>query len=144
MMFMDIASIVAKRSTCFRLNVGAVITCENRIVSIGYNGRPSGHPHCQGNACPGRFGCRETTHAEVNAINYMPDIDGDLALYVTDSPCQSCAASIHLQGIKRVYFRTPYRLTEGLDDLIEWGVDVFQVLPSGVVMDWKTKAFLNA
>lgn len=151
-MFMEIAQVVAKRATCFRLNVGAVITHADRIVSIGYNGRPAGAPHCEGNSCAGRFACRETTHAEDNAIKHVPAFDHNfpqepLKMFVTDSPCQSCAAKImncEHPGFSDVYFRTPYRLTEGIDDLIDAGINVFQVLPSGVIMNWKTKEFVNA
>ncbi len=147
-MMMEIAQVVAKRATCFRLNVGAVITMNDRIVSIGYNGRPSGKPHCQGNLCPGRFRCQETIHAEDNAIKHMPQSidDGTFApvLYVTDSPCQACARLIIKRGFKSVYYRTPYRLSDGLDDLVEAQVGVYQVLPSGVIMDYSTKAFINA
>lgn len=147
-MFMEIAQIVAKRATCFRLNVGAVITFDNRIISIGYNGRPAGEPHCQGHDCPGRFRCTETIHAEDNAIRHIPGpaVYNGLDLYVTDSPCQSCAKKI-IEGrhtFERVFFRTPYRLTEGLDDLCEANIPTYQVLPSGVIMNWATKEFMNA
>lgn len=149
-MFMEIAQVVAKRATCFRLNVGAIITHENSIVSIGYNGRPAGEPHCQGNACPGRWSCKETTHAEANAIDRLPAFDHNfpsesLKMFVTDSPCEDCARKIvELREISHVYFRTPYRISTGLDLLIAAGVEVNQVLPSGVIMNWATKEFENA
>lgn len=88
-MFMEIAHAVARRSTCMRLNVGAVIVQGRSIVSIGYNGAPSGAPHCLGNACPGKLVCRETIHAEDNALRHLPPLEPDsplLDLYVTDSP----------------------------------------------------------
>lgn len=147
-MFMEIAHVVSKRSTCFRLNVGAVITYNNRIVSIGYNGRPAGQEHCQGNLCPGRYSCKETTHAEANAIDYLPfglDMDGpELDLYCTDSPCLDCARKILSSGlIGRVYFGRPYRITEGVDEIIAAGLPVFQVMPSGYVLNWENKEIVN-
>lgn len=70
-MFMDIAEIVAKRSACLRNNVGAVIVNkENNIVAIGYNGVPSGIPHCTSECCI--KGCSLAIHAEDNAIRRMP------------------------------------------------------------------------
>ena len=96
--FMEIAQAVAKRATCMRLNVGAVLVQGRSIVSIGYNGVPSGAPHCTGNDCPGKQHCHETIHAEDNALRHLPgpvystDFDEmyELDLYVTDSPCRDC------------------------------------------------------
>ena len=144
-MFMEIAHTVAKRSTCFRLNVGAVVVINNRIVSIGYNGRPAGEPHCQGNDCLGRDGCHETIHAEDNALRHVPegvDVTG-ADLYVTDSPCQRCSEWLQGYGIKRVFFGKPYRITESLNWLMERGVEVYQVTPAGYVIDWKTRRIVD-
>ena len=148
-MFTEIAHAVSKRSTCFRLNVGAIIVKDNNILSIGYNGRPSGHEHCQGAACPGRFACKETTHAERNAINRLPEFEHDFAspefdLYCTDSPCQDCAGYIAKTGlIRRVFFARPYRITESLDWLVTQGIDCFQVMPSGYVVNWQFKEVVD-
>ena len=67
-LFINIAREMAKRSTCFRLNVGAVVTSENNLVSCGYNGAAPGEPHCQGNDCPlsDEGGCISSLHAESN------------------------------------------------------------------------------
>lgn len=145
-MFIEMAKIVAMRSTCFRLNVGAVVTAHNRVVSIGYNGTPPGAPHCAGNACPGAKGCKETTHAEVNALLYVPGEhkDADLDLYVTDSPCHHCSIEIAESNVRRVFFNTPYRITTGLEMLIESGVKVYRVLPGGYVIDWATNELVDA
>lgn len=140
-MFMEIAHVVAKRATCFRLNVGAVIVADRRIVSIGYNGAPSGAPHCSGNDCPGRFHCKETTHAEVNALNYLEEVMASLDLYVTDSPCSACWDVLKADmRIKRVFFATPYRIT---DHLTADGPGLYRVLPAGYVMDWRTKELVD-
>jgi dCMP deaminase len=147
-MFMMIARAAAMRSTCFRLNVGAVVVVNDRPVSIGYNGAPAGHPHCTGNACPGREFCRQTIHAEANALKYVPEFlyDMDLGerswdLYVTHSPCDSCMQEI-IDGanVKRVFFETPYRKTEHLKLIpVTYDVKIYQVTPAGYVIDWNTQ-----
>lgn len=145
-MFMQMANVAAQRSTCFRLNVGAVVTVDNRIVSIGYNGSPPGEGHCRGNSCPGRDGCKETLHAEDNALRYVPQsvqlLEKDL--YVTDSPCLDCATKIIKSRVKRLFFETPYRDTAPLQLLWVNGIKVYQVMPSGYVIDWKTRDLIDA
>jgi dCMP deaminase len=145
-MFMEIAHVVAKRATCQRLNVGAIIVHNRNILSIGYNGVPPGEPHCSGNDCPGRFRCELTTHAEENAIKHMAirDTDRDLLtpidLYTTDSPCMGCAALCQHVGIKRVFFAIPYRELAPLDFLLEVGIEVYRITPAGYVIDWRDKS----
>src|SRR6185437_4763132 len=114
--YMDIAAIWAKRSTCMRRNVGAVIVSDRHIISHGYNGTPPNAPHCSGNACPGRHMCDLTTHAEANAIHNTSGTmrtrlnGGDI--FTTDSPCLKCARLIHASGIRRVFFAIPYRILD--------------------------------
>ena len=142
MMFMEMAKVVAKRATCFRLNVGALVTHDNRVVSIGWNGSPPGEPHCTGHTCAGASQCRQTIHAEVNALRYIPSWDDDRVfdLYVTDSPCVDCANYILEHGyVGRVFFATPYRIATGLDILVGEGIKVYRVLPAGYVIDWATQ-----
>ncbi|RMH22128.1 MAG: hypothetical protein D6698_01845 [Gammaproteobacteria bacterium] len=149
-MFMEIAQVVAKRATCMRLNVGAVLVQNRRIVSIGYNGAPAGAPHCLGNECPGKYRCHETTHAEVNALIHLsPELTTrdrvvkNLDLYVTDSPCKDCFDMIVTSGlIRRIFFGTPYRIT---DHLIGHGqnIGIYRVLPAGYIVDWKTKELVD-
>lgn len=147
-MFMEIAQAVARRSTCMRLNVGAVLVQGRSIVSIGYNGAPSGAPHCAGNDCPGKQHCHETIHAEVNALRHVPrgiivTADTRFDLYVTDSPCKACFEEIVDAGVvKRIFFGTPYRIA---DHLIGHGQDIgiYRVLPAGYVIDWETKDLVD-
>lgn len=147
-MFMEIAQAVAKRATCMRLNVGAVLVQGRSIVSIGYNGAPSGAPHCSGNNCPGRQFCKETIHAEENALLHVPHgitvtLDTRFDLYVTDSPCQNCFDMVVDAGVvKRIFFGTPYRIT---DHLVGHGQDIgiYRVLPAGYIVDWETKDLVN-
>lgn len=144
-MFMEIAHVVAKRATCQRLSVGAVIVSGRNIVSIGYNGVPAGEPHCAGNDCPGKFRCELTTHAEVNAVNHMKGGPySDLDLYVTDSPCPDCYAFIRKETkISRIFFSTPYRITDHLEDSGGMSPQVFRITPSGYIMNWRTKELVD-
>ena len=145
---MEIAHIVAKRSTCFRLNVGALVVVNNRIVSIGYNGRAPGEDHCEGNLCsgvvPGQCG---TTHAEVNALNYVGsgvlDTEEVRDLYVTHAPCVGCGKLLANAPIDRVFFGTPYRNENGILELFNANMDVYQVTPAGYVINWRTKMVMG-
>lgn len=118
--FMEIAKVVAKRSTCLRRQVGAVIVKEKRILCTGYNGAPSGLPHCLDIGClrdqlhipSGEHHelCRGL-HAEQNAIIQAAlhgiSINGG-SIYVTCQPCYICAKMICNAGIKEVFFLGDY------------------------------------
>lgn len=98
--FMQMARLVAERSTCARRAVGCVLVDErNHVLATGYNGVPSGWPHCnEGNACEGA-GAKSTTrleacrsiHAEQNALIQCRDAFAIRAAYCTASPCVHCA-----------------------------------------------------
>jgi len=118
--FMDIASLVAKRSTCRRRAVGAVIVKNRRILSTGYNGAPSGIRHCIEVGClreelkvpSGQ--CHELCrgiHAEQNAI-IQAAFHGvsikDSTLFCTNLPCSICAKMIINAGITRIYYHSGY------------------------------------
>lgn len=138
LMFMEIAHVVAKRSTCFRLNVGAIVVVDNRIVSMGYNGQNPGQQHCQ-SMC-GEGGCN-TIHAEANALRSYgatPAHGKSADLYVTDSPCTWCADAIKDYGIERVFFSRMYRDTSPIRWLESHSIPSYRVLPSGVVIDVAT------
>lgn len=149
-MFIEIAQVVAKRSTCFRLNVGAVVVIKDRIVSIGYNGAPAGHDHCAGNACPGVTpGNCPTIHAEVNALSYMsevfktspgrPETRVPKDVYITHMPCLPCARVMIGHDVTRVFYATPYRYTDAIDLLLDHHVEVYQVTPAGYVVRYADK-----
>lgn len=133
-MFMEIACVVSKRSTCFRENVGCIITRENKIISIGYNGRPSGDPHCQYHP---QGKCTKSIHAESNAIRFL--LEGhhsptkDYNLYVTHLPCVQCTnLIINSNMIKRVFFQILYGDTEPIYKLLdENNIQLHRILPSG-------------
>lgn len=98
----------AKRSTCMKKQVGAVILDPHgRIVSTGYNGAPHGMTHCEEHGCllDERGDCVRSVHAEVNAIlRARPeDVEGSV-LYTTHFPCDRCAPIISQAGIEAVYY----------------------------------------
>lgn len=110
--FLDIAEVVATRSTCNKLAVGCLIVKDRMIVSTGYNGSIHGHDHCVDVGCmlneEGR--CIRTIHAEQNAIIHArrDEIRGATA-YVTHEPCETCAKLLNQAGVKRVVFSHPYK-----------------------------------
>lgn len=127
-MLMQIAQVVAKRGTCNRLQVGAVIALDGRIISTGYAGAPAGLPHCSPETCNVDNPCTRTVHAEAGAIAYAArsgiKVQG-ATLYCTHCPCIDCSKLIINSGILNVYYATPYRKTEGLELLISAGVGAY-------------------
>lgn len=90
-MFMDIAKIVAQRGTCDRARVGAIlVNNENKIISIGYNGSPSGEKHCdEAGHLMFNGHCVRTIHAEENCLRDIT-LQGEFVMYVTHYPCMKC------------------------------------------------------
>ena len=121
----------ATRSTCQRLQVGAVLAKGGRTISTGYNGAPSGLPHCNENNCKSQPQCKRTIHAEMNAIlfaaRYGISTEGT-ELYTTHSPCIDCAKAIINAGIKKVYYLKEYRSQEGIELLKLAGVRVYKIV----------------
>ncbi len=111
--FMEIARVVASRSTCDRKSVGAVIVRDKTILSTGYNGSIRGLPHCDEAGHMMENGhCVRTIHAEANAIVQAAKngvrIDG-ADIYVTASPCWNCFKMLANAGIKKIYYGEFYR-----------------------------------
>jgi dCMP deaminase len=130
-LLVHMAHALAQRSTCPRLNVGAIIARQGRMVTSGYNGPPSGLPHCvHFENLDGQedTGCRAAVHAEANAIafaaRYGSATEG-AELFVTHSPCVSCAQLIVQAGIVRVVYSQEYRSLDGLDLLERAGVESY-------------------
>lgn len=137
--YMHLAMELALRSHCVRAHVGAVLTKDTRIISIGYNGPPSGTHNCDeewpesGCARDSKGSCSLALHAEENAILYAvkngSKIEGS-TLYTTLSPCIACARLILSSGIKKVYYKDSYAefkglaSDEGVDFLVRFGVEV--------------------
>ncbi|BCV24109.1 cytidine/deoxycytidylate deaminase family protein [Gelria sp. Kuro-4] len=134
--FMDIARVVARRSTCLRRRVGAIIVKERRVLTTGYNGAPAGLAHCAEVGCERRRRgipsgerhelCRGL-HAEQNAIIQAAvhgvSIRGG-TLYSTDYPCSVCAKMLVNAGIQRVVYAGSYPDELSVRILAEAGVKV--------------------
>ena len=133
---MKTAETFAELSHARRLHVGAIIVKDDRIISIGYNGMPSGWD----NDCEDTIQHSDDTvtlkskpevlHAETNAIAKLAKSteSGDGAvLFVTHSPCLDCAKLIFQSGIRDVFYRDSYRSTDGITFLERSGIQVKQV-----------------
>ena len=139
---MDLAANLAQRSHCVKAQVGAVLTKDTRIISIGYNGPPAGTHNCDEEwpeaGCPrdARGSCSLALHAEENAILYAVKNGAELGgstLYVTLSPCLPCARLIFSSGIKKVIYQKSYAAykglpsDEGVDFLNRFGVEAVKL-----------------
>ncbi len=137
--FMDITALVAKRSTCLRRVVGAIIVKDKRILSTGYNGAPSGIRHCidvgclreQMNVASGeRHELCRGIHAEQNAIIQAAfhgvSIKGS-TLFCTNLPCSICAKMIINAGLKKIYYKDGYADSMSEEMLKEAGVEVIKL-----------------
>ena len=124
---MEVAKTFANLSHAKRLNVGAIVVKDDRIISIGYNGMPSGWE----NECEIENTTKpQVLHAESNAIAKLArsnDSGLDADIFITHSPCIECAKLIYQSGIKRVYFGEQYRSTDGLDFLTASKINIIQV-----------------
>jgi dCMP deaminase len=148
--FMKSAEAFAECSTARRLQVGAVVVKDNRIISIGYNGTPSGWDNnCEDEmtefqtfrtpagetemklVITGELRTKpEVLHAETNAIAKLAQYNGSgdgAVLFVTHSPCGDCAKLVLQSGISSVYYRHNYRDSTGVDFLTKAGVKVEQI-----------------
>lgn len=141
-MFMMMAEVAALRSTCRRLSVGAILVDQDHnFVSMGYNGPPSGEPHCTGNDC-GHPSCTRASHAEMNAIeradfDHSEEPPRSLTLYVTNSPCEGCWFKIvNSDLIGRVVFKNEYRISDHLK--VDYGIKIEKITASGYVTDFLT------
>ena len=114
---MELAVNLAKKSHCIKRHVGAVLTKETRIISIGYNGPPAGTHNCDDewpdNGCPrdSKGGCSLAIHAEQNALLYAVKNKTEVVgatLYVTLSPCLACSRIIYTMGVKKVIYCDQY------------------------------------
>ncbi len=126
--FMNIAEVVASRSTCDRRFVGAVIVRDKTILSTGYNGSIRGLAHCTevGHMMENDH-CVATIHAEANAIIQAARngvmIDG-ATIYVTASPCWNCFKQIANSGIRRICYGQFYRDERIFDVAKELGIEL--------------------
>ena len=134
--YMDVAERFSKLSTAERLKVGAIIVKEDRIISIGYNGMPSGWS----NVCEDIVGADghsiltktkpEVIHAEANAIAKLaksPESGVGSTMFLTHSPCMGCAKQIYTAGIEKVFYKEDYRSSEGIEFLKKCNIEVIKV-----------------
>jgi dCMP deaminase len=134
--FMDIARLVARRSTCLRRQVGAVMVKEKNILATGYNGTPSGITHCDVTGClreqmavPSgeRHELCRGLHAEQNAIIQAARHGVNISastLYCTNSPCIICTKMLINAGIREVVYLEGYSDSLSMQMLEEAGIEV--------------------
>lgn len=136
--YMDVAERFAKLSSAKRLQVGAIVVKDDRIISIGYNGMPAGWT----NECEDYIQLSDDTittktkpeviHAEANAIAKLAkgNESGDgSSMFLTHAPCIDCAKQVYTAGIKKVYYRNSYKDTQGVDFLEKCGIDIERISP---------------
>lgn len=130
--FMAQSLLLSLRSTCSRLEVGATIVRDKRIIAGGYNGSVSGDSHCIEEGCYVVDNhCVRTIHAEMNAILQCAKFGvptADAEIYVTHFPCLPCTKMILQAGINKLYYLEDYRNDPYAMQLIKQaGVEIVQV-----------------
>lgn len=155
--YMDVSERFAQLSSAKRLQVGAIVVKNDRIISIGYNGMPTGWDNCcehkeydlsrdiNGDYFPdphnhfphtdalGRYALRtksEVLHAESNAIAKLarsPESGEGATIFITHAPCIDCAKLIYQSGIAAVYYKHDYRSTQGIEFLKKSNITVIKV-----------------
>ncbi|MER2262581.1 MAG: ComE operon protein 2 [Psychrobacillus sp.] len=130
--FMAQSHLLALRSTCTRLAVGATIVRDRRIMAGGYNGSISGGEHCIDHGCYVVDNhCVRTVHAEMNALLQCAKYGitvGGADLYVTHFPCLPCTKSIIQAGISRLYYAQDYKNNSYAIELLnKAGVEIIHV-----------------
>jgi dCMP deaminase len=131
--FMDCAERWAQESYCTRLKVGAIIVKDNRIISIGYNGTPSGWD----NVCEyvpigftDSMTHKHVLHAEQNAIGKLArsnESGEDSIIFCTHLPCMECAKLIMSAGINTVYYKNEYRDTSSIEFFEKCNINIHKV-----------------
>ena len=134
--YMKTAETFAECSTAKRLHVGAIVVKDDRIISIGYNGMPSGWD----NDCEdikinndGQYELKtkpEVLHAETNAIAKLAKSNESglgATMFITHSPCMDCAKLVYQSGINTVYYRNSYRNEDGIQFLEKAGVTIEKI-----------------
>lgn len=121
--FMAQSHLLALRSTCTRLMVGATIVRDKRIIAGGYNGSVSGGVHCIDEGCYIEDGhCVRTIHAEANALlqcaKFGVATEG-ADIYVTHFPCLQCAKQLIQSGIKTIYYAADYKNSKFAEELFK-------------------------
>lgn len=135
--FLEMAVVLARRSTCSRLKVGCIITTadHSRVLALGFNGDAPGVDKPCVDQGPGL--CCDPLHAEENAaIACTADHEVAKHVYVTHQPCLMCAKRLlRLGGVRLVLFEHPYRDERGVDLLRLAGVQVARRVERSVVRE---------
>jgi dCMP deaminase len=137
--YIDVAERFAQLSSAKRLQVGAIVVKDDRIISIGYNGMPSGWDNCceeeiiteyESHTDSALVTKAEVLHAESNAIAKLaksPESGEGASIFITHSPCIDCAKLIYQSGIATVYYKNDYRSTQGIEFLNRSDIEVVKV-----------------
>lgn len=146
--YMDTAHRFAQLSTALKMKVGAIAVKEDRIISIGYNGMPSGWTNeCEDIHLPSWARTEgihsddimtyaelitrpEVIHAEANCIAKLAkstESGNGASMYITHAPCLECAKQIYTAGIKKVYYRSEYRCKKGIYFLEQCNIKVEKI-----------------
>jgi len=135
--YIDVAERFAQLSSARRLKVGAIVVKDDRIISIGYNGMPSGWDNnCEDEIKWPNGDVKylttkpEVLHAEANALTKLAgsnDSGKDAALFCTHAPCIDCSKLIYQTGISKVYYKDDYRSHDGIEFLTKSGIEVEKV-----------------
>ncbi len=138
--FMNIAEMVAERSTCMRRHVGAIAVKDKQILSTGYNGSPSGVKHCDevGGCMRAKLGipsgqrhelCRGL-HAEQNVIvqaaRHGVSLEG-ASIYCNTQPCLICTKMLINCKIQKIFFKNAYPDELALEMLSEAGIELIEL-----------------
>jgi len=135
--YIEMAVLVASRSTCPRRHVGAVLVKDGRVIASGYNGAVRGQPHCDEVGCLIVGGhCMRAVHAELNAViqcAWEGVSSRGATCYATDFPCVTCAKGLVQAGISRVIYLADYPDPHSAKVLEEAGVPILraQVMADG-------------
>jgi dCMP deaminase len=126
--FMDVAQRFAECSTANRLKVGCICVKDNRIISIGYNGQPSGWD----NVCEDENNVTLQTviHAESNMLMKLArstESGENGEVFITHSPCLECSKLIAISGIKKVYYKNEYRSLQGIEFLKKCNIEIEKI-----------------
>ena len=135
--YMDVAEWFAQLSSAKRLQVGAIVVKDDRIISIGYNGMPTGWDNCCEDVVrEDEVGFQvtkskiEVLHAESNAVAKLAKSSESglgATIFVTHSPCIDCAKLIYQSGISNVYYKTSYRNDDGIKFLKKSNVEITKI-----------------
>lgn len=127
----QVAETYARLSKARRLKVGAIVVKDDRVISIGYNGTPAGWDNNCEEEVNGNLKTKaEVIHAEANAIAKLArsnEAGLDSTMYITHAPCYECAKLIHIAGIKKVFFRNHYRISDGIEFLNKCDIEVIKI-----------------